>query len=525
MIHVQCKPHILLFQIVMSIIATIFVLHAGIDHWGSSISSDMCPVDTDQCKAVVRPSRVECKPAEGVLSKYSFTQSCLYRNIYFIDGTPTLVFTPGHGKILQNTDTMRNRDDFHEHFRPTKLFMLSARSICENRCVMSIQGVSILSDFWLGNIGHALFDSFYAAFVGLIEYNNIQDRPFRIINVHPQKETGFVSETIHALAPLGMIYASDLFSSPGYTAFHISELLVPNYARCISCMGGSHYGMQKGYELDALRLYRNFVYGRLGMQPPSTRRVQVLGTLQAIAVNNKRFSGSDKKAIVAAFDDVSASVAGNWVDWRKMTFREQIQLLAKTHIHLSAPGTGMIYHPFMNDGSVHVNLGSCSLFHFQTGLGGVLMNFWYPGYTSPIPGYMEQSIAASTPYQRALYYPADQICAGLTRERVRAIINQAVRVYRSNFSIPIPRGENLAPEGRIVEELLRRDPVFSDHLSDPIAHKPCSTGEYFWPEIVVREAGGWRTGVCRLNHTLLEQIKYEQGYLVPLSDTTMKLAR
>jgi len=38
---------------------------------------------------------------------------------------------------------------------------------------------------------------------------------------------------------------------------------------------------------------------------------------------------------------------------------------------------------------------------------------------------MEQSIVASTPYHRALYYPTDEICSGLKRARLVALINEA----------------------------------------------------------------------------------------------------
>jgi len=96
-------------------------------------------------------------------------------------------------------------------------------------------------------------------------------------------------------------------------------------------------------------------------------------------------------------------------------------------------------------------------------------------------------------------------------------------LYLSMFPIPVPRGANLAWDGRVVQELLRRDPLFREYISDPVTHKACATGTYFWPEIIVREkgesllripkiqsnhrdAGGWSNGECLLNRTLLAEI-------------------
>jgi hypothetical protein len=61
----------------------------------------------------------------------------------------------------------------------------------------------------------------------------------------------------------------------------------------------------------------------------------------------------------------------------------------------------------------------------------------------------------------------------------------------------------------VVQSLLRADPLFREHISDPVAHKACATGQYFWPEIIVRMAGGWATGECRCNKTLLLRAKVQ----------------
>ena len=83
---------------------------------------------------------------------------------------------------------------------------------------------------------------------------------------------------------------------------------------------------------------------------------------------------------------------------------------------------------------------------------------------------------------------------------------------RANFPIFVPKGVNLAPYGLVVQALLA-DPLFRSHIQDPAEHKMCSTGDYHWPEIIMNKQGGWQTGACRLNCTLLAELR---GRMLPL---------
>ena len=237
----------------------------------------------------------------------------------------------------------------------------------------------------------------------------------------------------------------------------------------------------------------------------SPSRRHALDTLRAIAIDNKRFTDGEWSALRRALH--GPRTEGGLVNWDGMAFRDQLRLLSKTQIHMSGGGTACTNQPFMPDGAVHINLGACRHFTFTE---SVYYGVFYPGYRDPLPGYMEQSMAVSTPYHRALYYPLDEVCKGLTVRRLHALIQQAVALIDDSFPIPVPRGTNLAPSGRLLQELLRRDPQFREYISDPVAHKPFSTGTYFWLEIILHPAGPWGPGgECKLNRTLLEELKAE----------------
>ena len=471
---------------ITALVITVYNLNLFDDY-----TSGQCSTLISECEALTVPSRVECKQAEGPLAKYPFTQSCLYHNIYFIRGTPTLFLTKLSNESFE---TMENRDQNVDFFNPTRFVFTSAKDLCQKHCIRFHDDVSVLGDIWMGNIGHTLFDSLYAIFASLTEYSHLHLKPFRIINTRTQTDVPWIGGVMDTAAPLGLVYSANFFHKSDVV--FLRKLLLPNYARCIMCITSDrYYGVSMGYEI--FPLLRQHLLTRFSV---SARGVQAS---LVIAVHNKRFTRNDYIALEGALH----SVAGRLVDWSGMDFRLQLQLISNTKIHLSAPGTAMMYQPFLPDGAVHVNLGACTRYQYQTTVWAAILSLYYPGYTDPIQGYMEQSMVASTSYQRALYYPANEICGGLTRVRLLFLLQQAEAIYASNFSIPVARGVNLSPEGRIVQALLRTDPVFREHIANSVAHKECATGRYIWPEIIVREQGGWATGECRLNRTRLGELK------------------
>ena len=467
-------------------------------------ATESCPVSRAHCEAHVHPSSVECKPATGSLGRYTFAQSCLYHHLYFIKGLPTLFFTrQQHGASFE---TMMNRDDFTTHFRPTIIISPSVRALCATHCLLYHDDLSVLGDFWLGNIGHATWDTLYPVFVSLMEYSHRHLLPFRLINIRKQRDLPFIMGVADQTAPLGLVYKDEFIR--GTHAYQLREVLVPNFARCMSCTSDAepiHYGMPMGYELDAIRGLRGHLLKRFGLPPSPPRPLQPLPKLHAIAIDNKRFTEWDRALIRSALAS-GPRLEGRMIEWQGMAFRDQLQLLSSTQIHMSGVGTACINQPFLPDGAIHINLGSCRRHPYQEGLYGRL--FFPSAYTDPAPGYMDQPIVGSTPYHRALYYPLHALCDGLSLQHLTALLSQAVQLHDSRFPIPVPRGLNLAPTGRLVQDLMRRDPVFRVYISDPVAHKDCATGRFFWPEIVLNPHGPWGEGraQCKLNVSLRAQL-------------------
>ena len=317
------------------------------------------------CLENVKPSQVHCKSADGLMAQYPFAQSCLYTNIYFVKGRPTL-FTTVNETLPLNFESMKYRDDYVERFRPRHVRLESMTALCHKYCVDFYNDTSVLREFWLGNIGHSLFDQLYSSFIGLIEYSNDRHlKPFRAINVKRSdaESVPFVHSIINTSIPMGLVNSEDFFRPDRVQ--HLREVLVPNHARCISSPAndGWNYRMDKGYELDGFRHFRAHLYARFAVPPPPSWAQGVgRASLRAIVVLNKRYSPADLQELLAALGDAAPGINGSVVDWRPLSFRDQLLILSRSHIHLSAPGTGMMYQPFLPDGAVHVNLGSCTPF-------------------------------------------------------------------------------------------------------------------------------------------------------------------
>merc|ERR1712194_267209 len=140
------------------------------------------------------------------------------------------------------------------------------------------------------------------------------------------------------------------------------------------------------------------------------------------------------------------------------------------------------------------------------------------------PLFMEQYMAEGSPYLRALYYNSTKRLCGLDRSEVMALLQEAVQIARSGFSIPVPRGANLSPEGRLFQQLC--DDGCDDLL---MSMNPDSANEHnfpgicewdAWAEYVVYEQGAWSTSGwkgerCPVDRALLRQLRRQAGKSLP----------
>ncbi|CAF3732905.1 unnamed protein product [Rotaria socialis] len=416
---------------------------------------------------------------------------------------------------------------------------------------------------WLSNIGHALFDGLYPAYVALIRFQPKHLQPFRIL-LHTMSDNGkysFSQNVYNVFAGLDTINASVLETMSAGRWFAFQEIVMGSGNMCQRCLQ-SNLQLPGGIELNGSKLFRDRMYKQHKLSPPTIRknhsfeRQYLRRPLKAYVIHNKRFTDDDKIEIQAAIDEINKYTAANknqttengeklrwplvhvtYTSYPLIVAREEaksqfsthiiqsktiiskskmmahLQLLQNMDIHITGPGTGQMYQTFLPDGSVNINLG---------GLGYKKQKNITKTYTS----FLEQYVTAGTPYIKGLYYPINERPLGIKREIVVQLIRKAAQLILNAFTIPVHPRENLASDGQLFTEMCEQDQQFCMAATER-SEKNSFWCINTWPEEIINENGPWsskgiidgdKTVMCPCNRTLLHQLrrKYNIDYHVKI---------
>jgi len=361
-----------------------------------------------------------------------------------------------------------------------------------------------VSPIWHHNFGHGIFDGFYPAYLGLIELG-LHNRIFDILAYiddcdattknHPCQETESIMQrfcggqfksfnellrNINIKKSKGIVFSSFVVGAKNKAA------------RVLQRDGG----IAGGRSLNAMHLFTRRVMRSYGITFKKNHHV-----FKAIIIHNKRFTDQNVEMFKELALYYSPNMTIDYIDWRTVVpFSSQLKVLAQTDLYITGPGTGMMLHPFMSEGSVVINLGECRNH----------VNEKYPTPKVKHPLFMEQYIAEGTPYQRALYFSSKSICnRGYNKHELMQLIETS-RTGRG-FKIPVPQFSNLSPEGRVFVETCSRNKTLCDLVM------PEFNNENTWMETFVYEMGAWDKDTLKkfaINRTLLGQVKLAYNELL-----------
>lgn len=400
------------------------------------------------------------------------------------------------------------------------------------------EGVTLaFRPLWHFNIGHALYDGLYPAFVSLVQWG-LQRENWRTL-LFESDNSAWASgpqarneQVFDAIGGGGLLRLKEL---PGSVKHRFETFVIGVGANGNKMDYNSNFTLGAGRELNAAWWLRRKVYSSLGIVKPRRKGTMLRG----IIVHNRRFKvgDGDSKVPPPWVDTVIRRAAQDgvkldYVNWEEQTscltvgqgdgkciastgaadFRRHIKLISQTHIHISAPGTAMMYQQFLPDGSVHVNLGN-------------LMG-------TPVPQFWEEHMAEGAPYIRALYYwPTFNNSTPNAREadRVVALVSEARRLVASGFKIPVPVGANLSPLAQVTKAylFLTQDPRQTSQLTPlRLMHHPSSKAfnvscfgtpgfadRGWWPSnaiVAQKDVGQWRTE-CHFDTCLLGKLMENFG--------------
>jgi hypothetical protein len=417
---------------------------------------------------------------------------------------------------------------------------------------MVLSGLTVrFNQLWHGNIGHALFDGLYPAYVALIRFAPKHLQPFRVFaGFDNGKCSNCFSEDVYSrFAGMGLIKSNIIDSMVTNRWYVFEELVIGSGMMCQRCIQ-SNYQLAGGVELDGSRLFRDRMYKQHGLIPPDVRRNHSAekrnpaNPLSAYIIHNKRFTSEEQEELKAAMDEINNYTDTHintsiddipfplirvfYLDYRNVTaknnisididstkmdsrsptyelidnnFIAQLRVVRNMDIHLTGPGTGQLYQTFLSDGSVNINLGGMNPYQKET---------------TPIayPSFLEQYVTSGTPYIKGLYYPINKRRDGIKRTEVVKLIKQAAQLIISGFSIPVNPKGNLAPDGQVFVDQCANDKDFCTLVT--IRKSGYFWCNNMWTEDLVHERRQWAEGgfpiggsnvSCLFNRTLLRSLR------------------
>ncbi|CAF1144011.1 unnamed protein product [Rotaria sordida] len=488
-----------------------------------------------------------------------YNQSCLYHNLYYVDSTFMILTVKGRDLpsysvrigafILWPTTPHKRVFDSYSHLEKF------VRNVIDPRIIPSV--TLHFSQYWHDNIGHALFDGLYPAYVALTRFSPRHLHPFRILAGINNCNACWSEDIYSRFGGLGILKQSVLNKmSKGYW-FMFEELVMGSGTLCQRCTQ-PNLQLPGGVELDGSRLFRDRIYQQHGLIHPIIRQKSSSegrtshDLLLAYIIDNKRFTSNDRKEIINAINEINnytnsylnktknntaklqwplvrvsylfykqvrapnrsfIQINATQIDSRSPTYEliennfiAQLKILRQMDIHITGPGTGQMYQTFLSDGSITINLGGIKPRGSEN---------TEKAYSS----YLEQYMTSGTPYIKGLYYPINERQKGIKKDEVIKLIRQASKLILEGFSLPVNAHDNLAPDGQLFVEMCEKDKEFCSQVTTRIPNTNFSCLD-FWVEDFIHEHRQWQAGgfidngrniSCPFNHSLLHELREKYG--------------
>lgn len=356
---------------------------------------------------------------------------------------------------------------------------------------VEVELATLGDNLWYGNIGHALWDGLYPLYLALIKFG-YTDSPFTLLSSDWSNKETMAYDIVtkfsgnHLLEYLQLdkskiFYFKTLVAGTGNTGNRIINKEYTLY-------GENEYKALSFFKQRLLRAYD------ISIDKAINKR------LKAIIIRNKRFNDYEATVVQKVVEYYKDTIDIKYIDWYHgyNSFTAQLKELEDVDIHITGPGTGMMYMPLLKKGAVNVNLGYME--HTQTNTSRP--NIFVKGSTAEdhlLPGWMEQSVCAATTDVTTLYY--DRITHNyLEIGPMVELINQAISIATNN--IILNNKHNL--DALVFKEYCKR-------VENADAVCSYLTGIAFFIELFINEHPA-ATPSPLVDLELLRKIKDELGY-------------
>jgi hypothetical protein len=382
--------------------------------------------------------------------------SIRYNNLYVINNRLTYV-TNNKDIIPPYVNKWTNINGWRPEI---KVFSseLEINDLATNNINETIDLAILTDNFWYGNIGHALFDGLYPGYLAAVKFGYTNE-PFTYITDNWSNTHVKAHEAI-----LHFSGADKILSYPKLSNGLYIKTLITGTGRTGNRVINENYTLYGEKEYKALSLFKNRMAINCGTVPDKA----VNSKIKAIIINNKRYSSKELKNIFESIDVINRlyenQVELRFLDWYQIkSFSDQIKYLQDIDLHITGPGTGMMYMPFLKKGAVNINLGYMERTQTNTARPNIkIANASKEDYI--FPGWMEQSVCAAADYVSTLYYDR-YTYNDIEVEPLTRLISKGIYLLKENIVVK----DNHNIDAKIFIEYCKRTPYarqICDHLTN-----------------------------------------------------------
>ncbi|KAF4680467.1 hypothetical protein FOZ60_013455 [Perkinsus olseni] len=373
---------------------------------------------------------------------------------------------------------------------------------------------------YMHNVGHALYDGIYPMFISMLRFGyGAAD-----VNVlFKMVYNGVLKPGMHVIGD----DIAPVFGGGTYT--HLDDLTDPLYRfqrvivgsrrmahrsfNTYSTLPGSYtYENALWYFSRRLQSRYGLIDSKTAMDPAAEIKPGVRdGTCRGVITDNKRFDAADRKMFYELIDKLKDEGVCDFtfVDWKKYSFEEQLELFTNSDVYVSGVGTGITRAHLTRPGGAVVNLGE-------------LEKFGTPERVQI--SYRDVQFAAGAPYLQALYYPAKlwNVYGRLQPEAVELIVRQAVDRVKTGWTLPRPLEDGISIVGEAMAKYCRASPSDCEDLESEfnVDDRPDQDDPWcslcMWPDYIGLDTM-WRadttcewydkTRQCKLNYALYDSCR------------------
>jgi hypothetical protein len=208
-----------------------------------------------------------------------YNQSCLYRNLYYVEGSfwalslkESNLSLPGVRLEALATNDFRPKHRIFNTYEELRQF------IHFNISLMVLPGLTLhFNQRWHRNIGHALFDGLYPAYLALIRFAPKHLETFRIFAGldNPHCDICSSEDIYGRFAGLGLLTSNSIDQIMPTRWLVFEELIMGSGMMCQRCIQ-SNYQLSGGITLDGSRLFAKECINNMDYYRPTYDEIMLL---------------------------------------------------------------------------------------------------------------------------------------------------------------------------------------------------------------------------------------------------------